>query len=38
MAIVLALAATVLYGTADLPGGVGSRQASALASWRSAPR
>ena len=31
MAILLALAAAVLYGTADFVGGVGSRQASALA-------
>jgi drug/metabolite transporter (DMT)-like permease len=31
MAILLALAAAVLYGTADFAGGVGSRQASALA-------
>ena len=30
MAILLALAAAVLYGTADFAGGVGSRQASAL--------
>ena len=30
MAILLALAAAVLYGTADFVGGVGSRQASAL--------
>ncbi len=31
MAILLALAAAVLYGTADFAGGIGSRQASALA-------
>ncbi len=31
MAILLALAAAVLYGTADFAGGVGSRQASVLA-------